>query len=84
MKVKDILTKKGSQVITISKNTTVLEAISIFSTNRVGSLLVVDKNDGILGIVAASQHYQVEGNFTLGRRWIYARSEVCLFVAAYK
>jgi len=53
MKVKDILTKKGSQVVTISKNTTVLEATSIFSTNRVGSLLVVDKNDGILGIVAA-------------------------------
>ena len=41
------------QVSQRHKNTTVLEATSIFSTNRVGSLLVVDKNDGILGIVAA-------------------------------
>ncbi len=53
MKVKDILAKKGSQVITVREETTVLDAMSVFSANRVGSLLVVDKNDAILGIIAA-------------------------------
>ncbi len=53
MKVKDILAKKGSQVITVREETTVLDAMSVFSSNRVGSLLVVDKNDAILGIIAA-------------------------------
>ena len=53
MKVKDILAKKGSQVVTVREDTTVLDAMSVFSANRVGSLLVVDKNDAILGIIAA-------------------------------
>jgi len=54
MKVKDILAQKGSRVVTIRKETTVLDAISMFSANKVGSLLVVDMNDNILGIIAAS------------------------------
>jgi len=53
MKVKDILETKGSQVVTIRVETSVLSAIAMFSANRVGSLLVVDKNDKILGIIAA-------------------------------
>lgn len=53
MKVKDILATKGSRVITIEKSTMVFDAMSIFSSNRVGSLLVVDKDDAILGIIAA-------------------------------
>lgn len=53
MKVKDILAVKGSRVVTIEKSTLVLDAISIFSANRVGSLLVVDKDETILGIIAA-------------------------------
>ena len=53
MKVKDILAVKGSRVVTIEKNTLVLDAMSIFSANRVGSLLVVDKDETILGIIAA-------------------------------
>jgi len=53
MKVKDILAKKGRQVVNIREETTVLDAIHIFSANRVGSLLVVDKENNILGIVAA-------------------------------
>lgn len=53
MKVKDILATKGSRVITIEKSTKVFDAMSIFSANRVGSLLVVDKDDAILGIIAA-------------------------------
>ncbi|PHR25868.1 MAG: hypothetical protein COA36_13445 [Desulfotalea sp.] len=53
MKVKDILAIKGSRVITVEKSTKVYDAMSIFSSNRVGSLLVVDKDDSILGIIAA-------------------------------
>jgi len=53
MKVKDILANKGTQVITVREETTVIDAMSVFSANRVGSLLVVDKNDAILGIIAA-------------------------------
>jgi CBS domain-containing protein len=53
MKVKEILAAKGSRVITIDQNTLVFDAMSIFSANRVGSLIVVDKDENILGIVAA-------------------------------
>lgn len=53
MKVKDILAQKGSRVITVENNTPVLEAMKLFPANRVGSLLVVDKFDEILGIIAA-------------------------------
>jgi CBS domain-containing protein len=53
MKVKDILAAKGNRVVTIDITTTVLDAMSIFSANRVGSLLIVDKVGGILGIIGA-------------------------------
>lgn len=53
MKVKDILAVKGNRVVTIDKTTTVLDAMSIFSANRVGSLLIVDVAGGILGIIGA-------------------------------
>jgi CBS domain-containing protein len=53
MKVKDILAVKGSRVVTVEKSTSVLDAMSIFSANRVGSLLVVDKEANILGIIGA-------------------------------
>ncbi len=53
MKVKDILAVKGNRVVTIDKTTTVLDAMSIFSANRVGSLLIVDKVGVILGIIGA-------------------------------
>ncbi len=53
MKVKEILATKGSRVVTIEKSTTVIDAMTIFSVNRVGSLLVVDKDDTIQGIIGA-------------------------------
>ncbi len=51
MKVKDILTVKGNRVVTVEKDSSVLDAMSIFSANRVGSLLVVSKTSDILGII---------------------------------
>ncbi len=53
MKVKDILAAKGNRVVTIEKNTSVVDAMSIFSANRIGSLLIVDKDNTILGIIGA-------------------------------
>ena len=53
MKVKDILAAKGNRVVTIEKGTGVIDAMSIFSANRIGSLLIVDKNNNILGIIGA-------------------------------
>ena len=53
MKVRDILTVKGSRVVTIEPTILVLDAMRNFHTNRVGSLVVVDKHDAILGILAA-------------------------------
>ncbi len=52
MKVKDVLAKKGSRVVTTHEDNTVVEAMALFFANRIGSLLVVNKNDEILGILA--------------------------------
>lgn len=53
MKVKDILAVKGTQVVTVSQEATVYEALQTFAANRVGSLLVVDDKGGIVGIIGA-------------------------------
>ena len=53
MKVKEILATKGSRVVTVAKDSSVIDAMSIFSANRVGSLLVVDQDSKILGIIGA-------------------------------
>lgn len=52
MKAKDILEGKGTRVITTSENTLLVDVMAIFFANKVGSLLVVDKFDNIMGIVA--------------------------------
>lgn len=52
MKVKDILDVKGSRVVNCHEDNTVMDALAIFAANRVGSLLVVDAHENILGIVA--------------------------------
>lgn len=52
MKARDILEEKGTRVITIHKRNLLVDVMSYFLVNRVGSLVVVDKYDKILGIVA--------------------------------
>lgn len=73
-KVKEILAVKGSRVVTIAENTTVFDAMSIFSANRIGSLLVVDKDEQILGIIAARdvlmaviKHFEEIKNITVDK-----------------
>ena len=52
MKAKEILIEKGSRVVTIHQNNLLVDVMALFFSNRVGSVIVVDKNDTILGIVA--------------------------------
>ncbi len=53
MKIKDILAVKGSRVVTVAESTSIFAAMLVFSANRIGSLLVIDKNENILGIICA-------------------------------
>ncbi len=53
MKAKEILATKGNRVVTVAKDSSVIDAMAIFSANRIGSLLVVDNDSSILGIIAA-------------------------------
>jgi CBS domain-containing protein len=52
MKVKDILDVKGSRVVNCHEDNSVMDALAIFAANRIGSLLVVDAHENILGILA--------------------------------
>ncbi len=52
MKVREILEKKGRRVVTCHVDNSLLEALAIFSANKIGSLLAVDSNDQIQGIIA--------------------------------
>jgi len=52
MKAKEILDAKGTRVITVIDDSLLVDVMAIFFANKVGSLLVVDKYDNILGIVA--------------------------------
>ena len=53
MKVNDILAVKGRRVVTIVASTSIFDAMLVFAANRIGSLLVIDKNENILGIICA-------------------------------
>ncbi|MDB4516115.1 CBS domain-containing protein [Crocinitomicaceae bacterium] len=53
MKVNDILEVKGRRVVTIVASTSIFDAMLVFAANRIGSLLVIDKNENILGIICA-------------------------------
>ncbi len=52
MKARDILEAKGSRVVTCHEDNSLIDALAIFSANKIGSLLVVDSHDKIQGIIA--------------------------------
>ncbi len=52
MKVKDILATKGTQVVTIQENETIFQALQTFAKNKVGSLLVLNQKNDIVGIIS--------------------------------
>ncbi len=64
MKAKEILAAKGSQVVTIREDNLLVEAIELFFSKRIGSLLVVDHNENILGIIAPNDALRAVFNKT--------------------
>jgi signal-transduction protein with cAMP-binding, CBS, and nucleotidyltransferase domain len=53
MKVEDILKKKGdAPLFTVDKDMKAIEAVGVLDNNKVGTLIVVDKDDNVAGIVS--------------------------------
>lgn len=52
MQVKDILKVKGTQVVTVKADNTLMAATELFFSNKIGSLLVIDDHGNIKGILA--------------------------------
>ena len=52
MQVKDILKVKGTQVVTVKADDTLMAATELFFSYKIGSLLVVDESGNIKGILA--------------------------------
>jgi len=48
--VKDILDRKGAQVVTVTPETTVLEAARLMNRHKIGGLVVVDEKGGVAGV----------------------------------
>lgn len=51
MRLRDILSIKGSETVKVLKSHTLAEAIAVMTSKGVGSALVVDNNNEIAGIV---------------------------------
>jgi CBS domain-containing protein len=52
MRAKDILAAKGTRVVTVPEESRLIDVLSLFFANRIGSLVVVDNHNVIEGIVA--------------------------------
>jgi len=52
VKLKDILTKKGSAVWTVKANQTIRQALEILVAKKIGSLVVLDESNRIAGIIS--------------------------------
>lgn len=52
MTVKSILAEKGTEVLTIGKETTVSEAVALLAKHRIGALVVTDAGGIIRGIIS--------------------------------
>lgn len=50
MKIREILHRKGHDVVTIGERSTVLEAVQVLVEKNIGSLVVVE-GDGVTGII---------------------------------
>ncbi len=52
MKIKDILRKKGGQIITLHQDATLHNVIETLVQHNIGAILVVDDKENIVGIVS--------------------------------
>jgi len=51
MNIADILTEKGSAVVSIKKTEMVCDAMKLMTARKIGSVVVLDDNGGIAGIL---------------------------------
>jgi CBS domain-containing protein len=52
MNTKDILAEKGTRVIKVQETLLLVDVLSMFVANRIGSVIVVNDHDEVIGIVA--------------------------------
>jgi CBS domain-containing protein len=52
MFVSDILTQKGGRVFAIMPDATLTDAVAVLAARRIGSVLVIDANGNIAGIIS--------------------------------
>ncbi len=52
MQTKDILAEKGTRVITIKETLLLVDVVSMFITNKIGSVMVVNDHNEVIGLVA--------------------------------
>ena len=52
MKTKDILAEKGTHVTTVKETLLLADVVSMFVNNHIGSVVVVNNFDEVIGIVA--------------------------------
>ncbi len=50
--VKDILRRKGSEVVTVSQETPVYDALALMKERGIGALVVTDTKDKVVGIIS--------------------------------
>jgi CBS domain-containing protein len=66
MQIKDVLRQKGHEVFTIDEEKTVFQAMDILVKNQIGSLIVMNENGQISGIIserdALRECFKNEGN----------------------
>lgn len=58
IKIKNILEKKGSDVVTIRKGDKIIDAVKLMNKHKIGSLLVLDKKK-LVGIITERDLLQV-------------------------
>jgi CBS domain-containing protein len=57
--VKHLLDTKGRHIISISPDASVLDAITLMADKSIGSLLVMDSDEKLLGIVTERDYARV-------------------------
>lgn len=52
MKTKEILAEKGTRVITVEETVLLVDAVTMFSVNQIGCIIVVNSRNEAIGLVA--------------------------------
>ncbi len=61
MNVAQILQSKGRKVITVTDNTTLIDVSRVLAENKIGSIVVVDASESVVGIISERDIVRVLG-----------------------